>query len=294
MNQLSAQMHAGAMDPQNAASPDLAANSPGPVGFATFWQGPVTPLTYTCLASFSHHGVGLRVYSYDGSIEVPPGIEVADARLIISDETCRTRYLVDGQPSLARFTNLFRYEMIRQTSFCWVDADILCFKSPDFSEEPLIFGRQDNWGKHAFNTAVLKFPTDHPILQSLIEEATQAIDVDSTWGTLGPELVTRLIREHNIQRLSRKRSEFYSIAPHKFWKMLLPLQCQEVCETTRDSTFLHLWQQMFKWFHYDGTLAPPVGSFLHGQCDKLGTLRLFSGIYGETKLREILGDAIAK
>lgn len=215
-----------------------------------------------------------------------------DARRIVPDETCWNRYLVKGSPSLARFTNLFRYEMIRQTETCWVDADILCFKPPAFSRNDVIFGRQDDWGNHAFNGAVLRFPPDHPILQSLIEEATQAIDVDSTWGTLGPELLTQLIRKHDIQRLAKKRFDFYSIGPSGFWKMLLPDYCEEVCEITRESTFLHLWHQMFKWSNYDSTLAPPVGSFLHQQCEMLGTLPRFSGVYDALELRGLLGDSI--
>lgn len=263
-----------------------------PAPFATFWQGPVDPLTYTCLVSFTRHRAGLRLYSYDLALDVPPGVEVADARLIIPDETCRARYLVEGRPSLARFANFFRYEMIRMTRSCWVDADILCLKSPAFSGEDLIFGRQDDWGKHAFNCAVLKFPTEHPVLRSLIEEATQGIDVDSSWGTLGPELLTRLIRKHDIQRLSKKRFDFYPIGPGGFWKMLMPGRYEEVCKATRDSTFVHLWQQMFRWSNYDSTMAPPVGSFLHQQCASLGTLQRFSGVYGEPELREILGDAI--
>ena len=49
---------------------------------------------------------------------------------------------------------------------------------------------------------------------------------------------------------------------------------------------------MFNWSGYDGTLAPPVGSFLYQQCDRLGTLHLFSGVYEEEKLRGILGGVI--
>ena len=260
--------------------------------FATFWQGPIDPLTYTCLASFPYHKVVLRLYSYDPEIEVPEGIDVLDARSILPDETYMRRYLVNGRPSLARFANLFRYEMLRLTGTCWVDADVLCLKPPAFPEGGLIFGRQADWGGHAFNVAVLRLPADHPILTALIEEASKAVDVDSTWGTLGPELFTRLVREHELQRLAKKKLDFYSLAPRHFWKMLLPENCQEACETTRDSTFLHLWNQMFKWSNYDTSLAPPVGSFLHQQCEKLGTLPRFSGVYESAALRGILGDFV--
>lgn len=262
------------------------------IEFGTFWQGSLDPLTYTCIASFPYYNANLTVYSYDLGIKVPPGVHVADARLIIPDETWQSRYLVNGRPSFARFANLFRYEMIRLTGVCWVDTDIMCLKTPELPADGVIFGRQDDWSKHAFNVAVLRFPSDHPVLARLIQEAGQAIDVDAQWGTLGPMLLTRLVRECGIEYLSASRKEFYPIPPGKFWKMLLPGYCERVCSKTCDSTFVHLWNQMFKWSGYDHSIAPPSGSFLYQQCLKLGTLPLFKAVYEKTQLREILADAI--
>src|SRR5579862_9951210 len=94
--------------------------------FATFWHGPLNPVAYACLASFPHCGAGLRVYSYEASLAVPSGVEVADARLICPDQSLLRRYLAGGRPSLAKFADLFRYLMIRETGCCWVDTDIIC------------------------------------------------------------------------------------------------------------------------------------------------------------------------
>lgn len=127
--------------------------------FGTFWEGQLDPLIYSCLASFPHVGAKLRVYSYDSNCELPPGVELVDARTICRDETLVGRYIADGQRSFAKFANLFRYRMIRKTGLCWVDTDILCLRRPDFSSSPMVFGRQlepsHSW---SINNAVLKLP----------------------------------------------------------------------------------------------------------------------------------------
>jgi len=149
--------------------------------FGTFWQGPLDPLIYSCLASFPHVGAKLRVYSYDSNCELPPGVELVDARTICRDETLVGWYIADGQRSFAKFANLFRYRMIRQTGLCWVDTDILCLRRPDFSSSPMVFGRQLEpshcW---SINNAVLKLPPQHPICGE-IRGATRAADFLHLW-----------------------------------------------------------------------------------------------------------------
>ena len=83
--------------------------------FGTFWQGPLDPLTYSCVASFPHFGARLRLYGYDSAVELPTGVEWADARDISPNESLVGRYVADGQRSYAKFSNLFRYRMIRKT-----------------------------------------------------------------------------------------------------------------------------------------------------------------------------------
>jgi hypothetical protein len=64
--------------------------------FATFWRGPLNPLAYSCLASFPYVGADLRVYSYENDLDLPAGVEQADARRICSDMSLLDRYTVSG------------------------------------------------------------------------------------------------------------------------------------------------------------------------------------------------------
>jgi len=259
--------------------------------FVTFWHGPLDPITYTCLASFPHYGASLRLYSYDMNVRVPEGIEVVDARRIVRDESLISRYIVHGNTSFSKFSNYFRYRLLQETGACWVDGDILCLRRPDFTESPFVFGYQlKDAGPWALNGAVLKLPRKHPMLSELTERAADAVDLDSKWGVIGPMLVTEMAAKHDVIHHARPLNEFYPVSFHKFWRVLLPGYTAGLEKTTRDSTFLHLWNELYRQCGYDKNNAPPEGSFLYQQCVRLGTLGEFRNTYERAEMRELLGD----
>ncbi len=263
--------------------------------FATFWHGPLNPLAYSCLASFAHVGAGLRVYCYDGGIDPPPGIGVADARLICPDRSLLSRYLVAGKPSLATFADFFRYRMIQETGCCWVDTDIICLRKPDFAGDPIVFGRQSEaYGRSLINNAVLKLPPAHPLLEELIRRAESAVDVDQPWGAIGPFLLSDLAEEYDVDRYARDFHDFYPIEPDHFWKPLLASYRGEVAAATRQATFLHLWGELFERSGYDKSAHPPEGSFLFELFQRFGTLSRFERAYDDRELASRLAEWIAK
>ena len=258
--------------------------------FITFWHGPVDPITYTCLASFPRRGVGLRVYSYDPAIELPEGVQRADARRIVPDEELLGRFSVDGQASLSAFSDYFRYLAIKSTGSCWVDSDVVCLRRPTFGRNTLVFGYQGRKceGPWALNGAVLKLPRRHPMLRYLCASAALAVDADTRWGTIGPLLVTQAARRYGVVDSARPAGAFYPIGFTGFWKMLLPERKAEVRRGSAESQFLHLWRESYRRAGYDETIAPPEGSYLHDLCGKLGTLDRFRRTYGREELRAIL------
>lgn len=267
-------------------------NSRAPA-FATFWHGPFPALTYACLASFPRRGAPLRLYAYDLSIEAPAGVEIVDAREIVADETLVGRYRVAGQPSLATFSDRFRYELMTKSGDCWVDADIFCLKAPDFLGDPIIWGLQpEAHGKALINNAVLKLPPDHPVLSEMLARARAALDVDVSWGAIGPFLLTDLAEARGVYASARAPREFYPVAPDEFWKLLLPRYCDEVAADVAGATFLHLWSELLRRCRYDPSLAPPVGSFLHGLIERVGALARFRAAYDEREVGTLLGGWI--
>jgi hypothetical protein len=262
--------------------------------FATFWHGPLSPLAYACLASFAHVGAGLRVYAYDEKIDLPRGVQRVDARQICPDQSLLSRYLAGRKPSLASFADMFRYKLLHTVDCCWVDADVFCLKKPALSGASIIFGRQpEAHGQALINNAVLKLPREHPVLIELIRRAEAAVDTDQSWGAIGPFLLTELAEKQGIGGCARASFHFYPVDPDHFWKPLLPAYCGEVAAAAAESTFLHLWSELFVRSAYDKSLAPPVGSFLHGLIARVAALDRFAGVYEERALEAVIARWIS-
>lgn len=268
---------------------------PGPAPqFATFWHGPLDPIAYGCLASFAHFGADLRVYTYEPSLVPPRSIEVADARAICPDPSLMGRYLAGGKPSLAKFADLFRYLMIRQTGRCWVDADLVCLRRPDFGGEAIVFGRQpEAFGRALINNAVLRLPPDHPLLAELIRRAEAAVDVDQPWGAIGPFLLSDLAEQFGVDSLARDFHAFNPIEPDHFFKPLLAAWRADVAAAIGEATFLHLWGALLERAAYHKLAGPPVGSFLHEAFGRFGVLDRFERVYGERELESLLAKWMA-
>lgn len=263
--------------------------SAGTHDLATFWHGRLDPISYSCLASFAHAGANLNVYSYDDKIDLPPGVGRVDARRICPDQSLLSRYLAAGKPSLAKFADMFRYRMIRETGSCWVDADIVCLTKPDFSRDGIVFGLQSNpYGELLINNAVLKLPPAHPLLEALNRKAEEAVDIDQSWGAIGPFLLTELAVRLGVAQHARASQSFYPIEPDDFWRMLSPGWRDSIAAATRQAMFLHLWGEMFERSAYDRNIAPPAGSFLHEMFQRAGTLHRFKRVYDAAELGALL------
>lgn len=259
--------------------------------FATFWHGRLNATVYSCLASFPATGAKLRLYSYESQVDAPAGVEVVDARSICADVSLLHRYIVAGRPSLATFSDQFRYSLIEQTGCCWVDADVFCLKKTDFAGQAIVWGRQpEAHGKALINNAVMKLPRGHPVLHEMLAKSEASVDVDLSWGAIGPFLLTEVAERHGVYSSARDPSEFYPVGPDLFWQMLLPDYRSDVAGTVRNATFLHLWSELLRRCGYDMSIAPPVGSYLHEIFQRIGTLDQFDRGYDEREVAALLAN----
>ena len=269
------------------------ASAPGE--FASFWRGELNPFAYACLASFARAGARLIVYSYDDEIELPPGVLREDARRICRDETLLERYRVDGKPSVATFADLFRYRMIQKTGRCWVDTDLICLNRPFFAERDYVFCRQaDAVSSKLINNAVLRLPASEPALAELVASAEAAADVDQTWGSLGPFLLTPVLKKHGLYDRALDPRVCYPIEPEQFWKPFAPASKREVEEALQGDAMLHLWSEAVAWSGYDRRVCPPRGSYLHDAFHALGVQDRFDRVADEGEVLNIMSRQIAQ
>jgi hypothetical protein len=263
--------------------------------FGSFWHGSLNPFAYACLASFPKAGASLRVFSYDPRLEVPPGVRLADASAICPDKTLTRRFIANGKPSIATFADMFRYRMIQETGRCWVDADMLCLRKPDFVNDGFVFCRQaDAVGTSLINNAVLKLPPSHPALAELLATAEAAIDVDQSWGATGPFLLTPVLAKHGLDSHALDPHVCYPIEPEQFWKVFLPGYRDWVADAVRGATFAHLWSEAIAWSGYDVWTCPPAGSYLHEAFGRLGALDRFPRVATEDEVLHLMAQQIAE
>ncbi len=266
----------------------------GEAGFASFWHGALSGFAWACLASFPRVGAKLTLYAYDRALTVPEGVILADARKIVPDEGRIDLYRVEGKPSIATFSDLFRYRMIRQTGACWVDADVLCLEAPAFAAEPYIFCRQaDAVSTLLVNNAVLRLPRGEPALTELLNTAEAAAGIDQPWGALGPFLLTPVLERHGLYGRAMEPHVCYPVEPEQFWKLFLPEWRDWAEDTVKGATFLHLWSEAIRWSGYDFSACPPEGSYLHARFADLGALPRFARIADAEATRALMARHVA-
>jgi hypothetical protein len=246
--------------------------------FATFWSGPLPGLIAACLASFPARAAALTLYTYDADVAAPAGVAVRDAREICPDSGLAARYRVGGAPSPATFADLFRYEMLARTDFCWVDADIVALR-PQAVRGATIWGRQpEAKGKALVNNAVLKLPPDHPVLREMLARSRAAEGRDIGWGAIGPYLLTEIAEAHGADASALPPQRFFAIAPDEFWRLFDPASRDGVAAALREADLLHLWSELLRRVGYDFEAAPPRGAYLYELFAGFGALSSFRRI----------------
>ena len=201
-----------------------------PVCHALWLGGKLGPLEMACLASFVRHGHRVVLHVYGDVGPVPLGVEIADASRILPPERV-VRYNHSGG-SLALFSNLFRYELLRRGMGIWIDCDMYCLR-PVRTGDVHIYGWES---EVSVNNAILALPPHSPVLASLIglfdapsstwpwladadrarlaarEKVGEKLKIgDLPWGATGPLALTHYLREAGLSGRAAPREVYYPL-----------------------------------------------------------------------------------
>ncbi|MEM8777058.1 MAG: hypothetical protein AAGF53_18665 [Pseudomonadota bacterium] len=194
---------------------------------ASLWLGPrLTFLEQVCLKSFYDHGHRVILYAYDQIENAPNGIEVQNASPILRND----EQIVNKQSgSPAAIADKFRYHMLKQTDYVWVDTDACCIKP--FPSQPYFFARYFNY---SVNNSVLRLPKDSPTLERLLEFTSTSNYTDLPPGMYNSPPSRRLIQE----RQRKGETVHVSELDHETWGPLalthFLLETGEYRETMKD------------------------------------------------------------
>ena len=226
-----------------------------------------------CLKSFLRAGHKTVLHCFNVPSDVPEGIEIADAAKLLP-ESSLIRHKATG--SLAIFSDLLRYEILRADLGLYVDCDMFCVHP--IEDEEHIFA----WSSpKAINNAVLKLPADCPALLDLckIKEgdfippwfaARQKLRLrlrqligypaipleDLPWGSTGPKALTWYAHHHGIDRHAKHKEVFYPIDNHQVALLFDPARTIEDLITPQTKA-IHLFNEYFKRRSLDVIPVPP-------------------------------------
>lgn len=238
------------------------------------WIGPaLSPVERACVLSVLKQGHPLTLWCYERPEGVPKGVDLADARGVLPEESI-TRYRTG---SVSLFSNWFRYELQRLGHGIWLDTDIYLFKPIRAGEYLLTC-----WEPGRINSAPLKLPLSSPILPPLLALFEQRAvpywlsmrpwlaarwrllrtgkaDLSlMPWGVTGPQAITALARDFGLTDLASPPETFHPFSWTEADWIRDP--ARKVEDRASERTIgVHLWNERIKHFK---CLPPPPGSFL--------------------------------
>lgn len=181
---------------------------------AMLWFGnPMTAIQRLSIRSFLHYGHEVTIFTY-GQIEAPSGVKFADAGEIIGQDK-----IFLSHDSYAAFSDVFRYRMLAQSDFLWVDADTICLKD-DWNFGDYVFGYQEPF---KVTNNVLGYPQDSTLAKRLMNEAHY--EEGREYDALGPVLLTRMVAELGLGGYVQDQQVFN---PFHWTEYALPYQAEKL------------------------------------------------------------------
>jgi hypothetical protein len=229
--------------------------APQPV-VRSFWYGHFSPYEALCLSSFVAAGVRVELYCEGSVPQLPDGVVRRSARDILDRDVDFYKHEFDG-PSPSLHANHFRYALLEALGGWWIDTDIVLL-ADTLPAADIFVARQT---ADELNGAAMRFPVGHPLIKAARERTAAGLE-HARWGDTGPKLLTQLQAAMAAEMPIAPRDSTYAIGPDEFQKLLLPAAREEVEERTANSTFVHLWNEMWRRAGIPKTIAPPKGCWL--------------------------------
>jgi hypothetical protein len=206
------------------------------------------------LAMLSHVRVGheYHLWVYE-PIRVPRGVIVEDASRILGRASIFRYETGPGKGSVSAFSNVFRYRLLFECGGWWCDTDLVALKRFDF-ETDYVFASQVNVdGTVSAASGIIKAPRRSALMERCFEYASAVDRKTLEWGVIGPKLVEREIKAHDLERYIQPPGTF--CPAHWFEAELYPPL--HVRPLGPESYAVHLWHEMWRRGNFDKDAESP-------------------------------------
>lgn len=196
----------------------------------TLWIGDeLGPVHTACLRSMLRNGHEVVLHSFGRPKDLPRGIELFDATKLMK-ETEIIRHKETNNLALA--SDRYRYRILREGLGVYVDCDVYFLKP--FVMKEYNFGWQTD---SEINCAVLGAPHDSALVKRLLDAANDPYFIppwlsekkqrkwrlrkwlgrpkhvsEQPWGTIGPILLTHLVKELGLSAAAEDTDIFYPLS----------------------------------------------------------------------------------
>lgn len=201
------------------------------------------------IRSFLHYGHEVTLFTY-GGIEAPDGCQVADANEVLTEDK-----IFQSHNTFAAFSDVFRYKMLAETDYLWIDADTICLRS-DWNFGEYVFGYQEPF---KVTNNVLGYPKDSLLAKRLVDEAQY--QEGREYDALGPVLLTRIIAELGLGAYVEPEQSFNPIHWTEFALPFNPEKFNYALERIRGAYAVGLANYLLKYHNFNRDKFPE-GSLL--------------------------------
>jgi hypothetical protein len=166
------------------------------------WIGPsLSTMERMCINSFIKNGFEFVLYTYAPIENTPYNATLRDANDILP-ETMIPHFNYRGRPNNGvAFSDVFRFKLLHDRGGIWVDLDVACLRPFRLTHEYCF----QTWpGTEAVGTCFLAAPRGSQLMQACYSQALEYADQLPEWGTLGFDLLARLLKEHGLTRFARQ------------------------------------------------------------------------------------------
>ncbi|NHN83257.1 hypothetical protein GOB93_01190 [Acetobacter musti] len=254
--------------------------------FGTFWYGgQLSALEQACANSVLSFGYDITIFSYSPLTGLPPGVTTASAGEILPEDMTR-KFFFNGKPDTSHFSDLFRYEMIRQKNLIWVDLDMLMLSELPRTLPDDIVVREEQGN---INGAIL-YLSGPELTEALITDVKGMTGRNLRWGETGPLALTRLVSARPDDIALSTPATFYPIGHNEIFKVFLPDYREECRALCAQASMMHLYNNILVKMGYWKDVAPPTGSFLHDAIARTDGLKFFRETYPVDVMKNVISN----
>jgi hypothetical protein len=151
--------------------------------------------------------------------------------------------------SFGPFSDRFRYKLLHERGGIWCDSDMVCLKPLDFAEAmPYVFAseRIAARGEHAqggvkLASAFIKTPPGSALMADCLATAMPPAPADIVWSSIGPDLLQRMVIQHQLSGHVVQPQVFCPIDYWRFQDLFTGMQL-----LPDDAYGVHLWHEMWR------------------------------------------------